>query len=94
MSMTSKERYRINETYRTDVIARVNKNHELNKNSHAYKELIKARKRRWQLTESIANFRYKISLKHNELHRLKNKIEKLELKWGAERAARKRNGKI
>src|ERR1700679_4255035 len=85
-----KEKYRTNEIYLNTVIKRDLDNNAKNKPSKNYMILVRLRKRRWELRESISKYRYKIRDKQKALVYLSRKIEVAELAWGKERGLRKR----
>jgi hypothetical protein len=84
-------RYRRDPEYRRAFIAKVNQRHYSNlAESPTYHALVKARKQIWNFNEAIARYREKIQRLQTRKHYMTRRKEELELKWGQERAARKK----
>jgi hypothetical protein len=88
--MTSTERYRKDPEYRRRMIDRSRKNHERNLESPTYRRLLKTRYQLYNFRESIRVYREKIEALQKRIFNVNLLKEKLELQFGQERAARKR----
>jgi hypothetical protein len=83
----SKEYY---QKHRLEIIAKNNARHKANLQSNNYKTLVRKRKEHYNVLESVAIYYKKIAKLKKRLVRVKHSIEYYELKWGAERALRKK----
>ena len=80
------------QSHRLTIISKTRIRHiENSRRSRTYCVLVQVRKDIWRLRESVSSYRHKIALLQQRIERLVRRKEELELRWGKERAERKRN---